>query len=100
MKGLNHQVDEHDIGPNYIMLSSLIEIDDFVTTEGWAVFDYLRQLLERGSPDLPGCTRKRLAFKVYQHCKVNSTSTVSLEGGCSFFLLSFPIYRIGKSKFH
>ena len=36
------------------MLLSLIEIDDHVTTESWAEYSaYIRQLSERGSPDLP-----------------------------------------------
>ena len=98
MKGLNHQVDEHNIGPNYT-LSSLIEINDFATTEGWVEYsDYLPLLLERGSPDLSGCARKRLPLKVYyrqlQHHKSHSTSTENIEGGCSF-----SFYRIRKSKF-
>ena len=67
MKGLNYQVAEHDIEPNY-MFSSLTEINDFVTTEGCEEYsDYLRQLSERGSSDFPECARKRLALKVHYH---------------------------------
>ena len=80
MKGLNHQVDEHDIGLNY-MLSSLIEINDFLSTEGWVeYFDYLRQLSERGFPDLPGCTRKRLALEVYCHQLQHPQVAFHLDG--------------------
>ena len=54
-----------NIGLNYI-LPLLIEINYFVTTEGCEEYsDYLRQISGKGSPDLPRCTTKRLALKMF-----------------------------------
>ena len=100
MKGLNHQVDEHNIEPNYT-LSWLIKFNDFVTTEDWAeYFDYLCQFLERGSPDLPGWVRKRLALNcIIASCNIASRVDEKSWRRLFLFLLSFLFYRIGKSEF-
>ena len=72
MKGLNHQVAEHDIGPNY-MLSSLIEI-----TFRKEVSKIFQGVQER---DWLLIVHN---YRQLQHPQATFLLDRNLEGGCSF----------------
>ena len=67
MKGLKHQVAEQDIGPNYT-LSLLIDINNFVATEGWTEYLTIFDNFWKEVPHIcQGSRDKGWLLKVYCH---------------------------------